>query len=471
MPAATVEHTADAPRSGLWFTLAYLGAAALAVVVYLGVRAAGGGLVGGVPAVTAARTTTHGDTLAMVLLSLTVVIVASRVLGALFARGLGQPAVIGEILAGIALGPSLLGAVWPEAGAVLVPSEVGPYVKVLAQIGVVLFMFLVGLELDLRTLRRSSRTTLAVAHGGIVVPFVSGAVLALWLFPRYGPAGVDFTSFSLFLGVSMSVTAFPVLARILTDRGVHRTPLGTLALASAAVDDVSAWTLLAFVVGVASGSVGDLVWMVPALCAYIGAMVLVVRPLMRRLSTMADERELDQHMFAAVIVLLLLSAWVTESIGIHALFGAFLLGVVTPHEGRLAERLQQRIEDIVLVLLLPAFFVFTGMRTQVGLVSSASDWAWCAVIVAVATFGKLGGVFAASRAMGLPTRSSVALGVLMNTRGLMELIVLNIGLDLGVISPTLFAMLVIMALVTTIATGPLLRLVLGRDGFADARVA
>ncbi len=279
--------------------------------------------------------------------------------------------------------------------------------------------------------------------------------------------------FSLFLGVSLSVTAFPVLARILSDRRVQSTPLGVTALTCAAVDDVSAWTLLAFVVSVASAQVGDAAWTVAAVAAYLAVMFVVVRPLLVRFAAHEDAKTgpLSQSALAVVFVGLLLSALATEASGIHALFGAFLLGAFLPHGGRLAEQIRVRLEDTVVVLFLPAFFAFTGMRTQISLVSGWTDWLVCGLIILMATLGKFGGSFVAARLTGLGWRESTALGILMNTRGLMELIVLNVGLDMGVLSPTLFAMLVIMALVTTFATTPILQLVLGDRGFADEPVA
>ncbi|HEY0134481.1 MAG TPA: cation:proton antiporter [Nannocystis sp.] len=449
---------------------AYAAMLAVAAGVYLFIRGRGEQLVA--PAVDVVREAhvAHSSTLATVLLALAVIIVMARGLGHLFQRWFGQPPVIGEIVAGLVLGPSVLGAISPEAAQMLLPAAAAPFLGILSKVGVVLFMFLVGLELDPKMLRGNGHATLAISHASIVAPFLLGATLALGLYPLYSNSSVSFTVFSLFLGVSLSVTAFPVLARILTDRRVQSTPLGVTALTCAAIDDVSAWSLLALVVSVASAQAAGVAWTVGAVVVYLLVMFVAVRPLLVRFAASEDAKTgpLAQSAMAVVFVALLLSAVATEAAGVHALFGAFLLGTFLPHEGRLAEQVRLRLEDAVVVLFLPAFFAFTGMRTQINLVDGATDWLICGLIILMATLGKFGGSFAAARLTGLGWRESAALGVLMNTRGLMELIVLNVGLDMGVLSPTLFAMLVIMALVTTFATTPVLNMVMGERGFADA---
>jgi Kef-type K+ transport system membrane component KefB len=405
-----------------------------------------------------------------VLVALIVVILAARACGALF-RYLGQPPVVGEVVAGIALGPSLLGRVSPAAAHYVLPATVAPYLSVLAQVGVVLFMFLVGLELDTERLRERARTTVAVSHASIALPFALGVGLAFWLYPRLSSPDVPFLPFTLFFGVSLSVTAFPVLARILTDRKIQKTRLGVLALACAAVDDVTAWCLLAFVVSITSSNGLSAVRTLGLSLAFVLVMVLGVRRIALRFVRRQELRqELPQGAIAVVIIGLLVSALTTEAIGIHAIFGAFLLGAILPHDSRLARELVRRLEDVVVVLFLPAFFAFTGMRTEIALLGGAGNWLICGVIIAVASFGKFGGSYAAGRLTGLAPSDAASLGVLMNTRGLMELVVLNVGLDLGVISKTLFAMLVLMAVVTTMATTPLLALFYRGDG-ADARLA
>ena len=392
--------------------------------------------------------------LAHVLLILMVVVALGRLLSKVFSR-LHQPPVIGDVLAGIALGPSLLGRLWPAASDFLLPAEVAGYLNVLAQLGVILYMFVVGLDLNGGLLRDRAHATIAISHASILAPFLLGAVLALWLYPRLSHRGVDFTSFALFLGVAMSVTAFPVLARILTDRGLSKTSLGMMAISCAATDDVTAWCLLALVVGVTQAKVSGAFWVIAGTLAFLAAMFLLVRPLVER-ALWRHDGPLTPGKTALAFVAVLASALATEWIGVHAIFGAFLLGAVIPHDSRLAKELTYKLEDFVTVLLLPAFFAFTGMRTRIGLVSGLDAWLMCGLVLLVATFGKFGGTLGAARLAGLSWRDGAALGILMNTRGLMELVVLNIGLDLGVISPTLFAMMVVMAVVTTMATTPVL---------------
>jgi Kef-type K+ transport system membrane component KefB len=322
-------------------------------------------------------------------------------------------------------------------------------------------MFIVGLELDFSVLRKRRHATVAISHASIVAPFLLGSALALLLYPRLATRDVPFTVFALFSGVAMSVTAFPVLARILTDRQMHRSRVGVIALTCAAVDDVTAWCLLAFVVSVAHTQMGGAIRTIVLSLGYLGLVLIVARPLIRRAVERLDAtRPATKTAIAAAFVGVLISSLATEWIGIHAIFGAFVVGVMIPHDSRLARDLVEKLEDIVVILFLPAFFAYTGMRTQIGLVSGATEWALCVLIIVVASVGKFGGSVAAARLSGLPWRDSAAIGILMNTRGLMELIVLNIGLDLKVISPTLFAMLVIMAIVTTFATTPILHMVL-----------
>ena len=394
------------------------------------------------------------NTLLQVLVALAAVIAAGHALGRLF-RYVGQPPVIGEVVAGILLGPSLLGA---EASAWVLPPDAASYLGVIAQIGVILYMFLVGLELNGGLLKHRAHATIATSHASILIPFILGALLALSLYPRLSTRDVPFTSFALFMGVAMSSTAFPVLARILSDRRMTRTDLGVVALSCAATDDVTAWCLLALVVGVAKAHVSESLLVIAGAAVYIGFMLLVARPALRWAAARWEGGVFSPDRFALIFVTLLLSAIATEAIGIHAIFGAFLLGAVIPHDSAVAKACHRQLHHVVTILLLPAFFAFTGMRTRIDLLSGLNEWLICGVIIIVATIGKFGGTFLAARLTGLPARDAAVLGTLMNTRGLMELIVLNIALDLGVISPTLFAMMVIMALVTTVATSPVLLL-------------
>lgn len=398
--------------------------------------------------------------LSRLFLQLSVIIAAASLAGTLATR-MGQPAVVGEMIAGILLGPSLFGLVAPHAfGFLFAPFSLEP-LRLFSQIGVCLFMFAVGMELDVSQLRRQVRTAIVVSHSSIVIPYLLGVTLALFLFQELAQPGASFTSFALFMGISMSITAFPVLVRILRDRNLFMTPLGATATACAAVDDVTAWTILAFVVAIARAtSLAGAVFSFGLVILFVGLMLTIIRPgLFRWIGTPALERpEPNKPTLAIVLVVVLASAFCTELIGIHALFGAFLAGVIMPRAGGFREKLVVRTENISSVLLLPVFFVFTGLRTQVGLLSTPYDWAICAVIIAVATLGKLGGSALAAKITGMDGRTAWQLGALMNTRGLMELIALNIGYDLGILSQRIFAMLVIMALVTTIMTGPLLGL-------------
>ncbi|MDB5307280.1 MAG: nhaS3 1 [Gemmataceae bacterium] len=467
VPLTPTRGTSSPAGPGWAAAAAYVLMIAAAVGVFLIVRHIGDGLVAPeVPAgaiSVAAPKAGQVDVVAHVLATLAAVVGLGYVLGRAFGY-LGQPPVIGEVVAGILLGPSLLGAISPEAMHQLIPGpdadpkgQVVSALKVVAQLGVVLYMFLVGLELNSAKLKHQAHAAVAISHASIVAPFVLGAGLALWLYPVVSHRGVPFTSFALFMGVALSVTAFPVLARILADRGLDKTEVGVVALGCAAADDVTAWCLLAFVVGVAQAQIGTAAGVGLGALVFIAGMFLVVRPLAARVCRQLDAGPLPAAAIPGVFVAVLLSALATEAIGIHAVFGAFLLGAVIPHDSQLAREFTRRLKDVVTVLLLPAFFALTGLRTQVGLVSGWENWLICAAIIAVATLGKFGGTLVAARLTGRDWRTGAALGAMMNTRGLMGLIVLDIGLDLGVISPTLFAMMVLMALATTMATAPALR--------------
>lgn len=401
----------------------------------------------------------HVSPVAQLAIQILAILASARLL-AIPLRALRQPRVIAEILAGIVLGPSVLGAMSPTVADHLFPKSSLPLLAGLSQLGLVFFMFLVGLEFDTRLLAGRGRHAAWISAVGIALPFMLGAGLADLLHPTLAPDGVQPTAFALFLGVSMSVTAFPVLARILGERGLLRTEIGAMGLACAAVDDVTAWCLLALVVAYVNSAGPAAGALTTALAlAYSAAMWFGVRPLLRRIGP-RHYTTLSSDVVAVAIALTLVSATVTEVIGIHALFGAFLMGAITPRRGSLAPALIEKLEDFVTIVLLPLFFAISGLRTEIGLIETAADVQATVGIIAVASLGKFGGSAFAARIAGFDLRQSAAIGVLMNTRGLMELIVLNIGLDLGVISPRLFTMMVIMALVTTWITGPLLTWIL-----------
>ncbi len=430
--------------------------AVVAVIAFFVIRAIGESTFGTNDPALVAPTKHVFHPLPHLLGGLMAVILLARLLNIVLDR-LGQPRVISEVIAGIMLGPSLLGRISPDAMTFLFPAEVLPILGMLAQLGIILYMFLVGLHLDASLLRARAHSTVVISHVSILVPFLLGAGLALWLYKQFAPAGVSFTSFALFLGLAMAITAFPVLARILTDRKIEKTEIGVIALSCAAADDVTAWCLLGIVVGITQANVIGAITTIVFALAYIVLMLGVARPLVKRRFEKSPLQP-NFNTITWVIVALLCSALLTEVIGIHAVFGAFLFGAVIPHDSDLAHSFRIKLEDAITIILMPMFFAYTGMRTEIGLLSEGKDWLICGLIVAIATLGKFGGTFLAARFTGLNWRTSGALGALMNTRGLMELVVLNIGLDLGVISPALFAMMVIMALVTTIIAAPLLKL-------------
>jgi Kef-type K+ transport system membrane component KefB len=398
----------------------------------------------------------------LLLAQIIIILVAARLTGALVRR-LGQPQVVGEMLAGIALGPSLLGAYAPSVTATLFPANSLGFLNALSQIGLLLFMFLVGLELDPKVIRERGRAAIVISHASIVTPFVLGAMLAIGLYPTLAGDRVTFTGFALFMGAAMSVTAFPVLARILRERKLTRTPIGTIAVACAAIDDVTAWCILAVVVviartagaGEATGATGLPVTLGGSV-VFAAFMLTAGRRLLRQLETRyAAAGQVTQGMLATLVLAMFASAWITEWLGVHALFGAFLVGAVSPKSEGFVRALLERFEDVMVVLLLPLFFAFTGLRTELSLIVGTGGWLVCALVIAVAVAGKVGGSAIAARATNMSWRDAGVLGVLLNTRGLMELVILNVGLDIGVISRELFAMMVLMAVVTTLMTTPL----------------
>jgi Kef-type K+ transport system membrane component KefB len=396
----------------------------------------------------------------ILLMQVVVIIVVAGLFSRLFRR-IAQPPVMGEMIAGIVLGPSVLGFFFPEAMAFLFPQTSLETLRLLSQLGVILFMFIVGMELNVRHVKEKGSAAVMISHASIIVPFILGAGLSLFLYRGLAPPGTSFSAFALFIGVAMSITAFPVLARILEDRGLTQTALGSIALTCAAVDDVTAWCILALVIAIvqASGITVSLVTLVFTLL-FAAAMILVVRPQLRRMVTQATGSHVHtRRLIAGVLAFVLISALATETIGIHALFGAFIAGVVMPPSADFRTFLRDKLDAFSAAALLPLFFVFTGLRTQITLLNDWQSWALCGVIIMVAIAGKLGGSMLMSRWTGMSWSQSFSVGVLMNTRGLVELVVLNIGYDLGILSDRIFAMMVLMALVTTFMTGPLLSLV------------
>lgn len=393
----------------------------------------------------------------LILIEILIVIGLSRLMGQL-CRALKQPLVIGEIIAGIMLGPSLFGLIAPDLAVTLFPPETIPYLDVLAQIGLVFFMFLIGLELNPKYLKGQLDMAILISHVSILVPFALGSILALLLYPLVSSQEVSFTAFSLFLGSAMSITAFPVLARIITENNLQKSKLGTLALTCAAVDDVTAWCLLAVAIAVTrtNSFVGAIPTIVEALI-YIAFMMVVVRWLLQKLEIHYQRRgKLSPLLLAWIYMGVVVSALITELIGIHLIFGAFLIGAVMPKNEGFVQEIAEKTEDFVIIFLLPIFFAYSGLKTQIGLLNRPILWLLCGAVLLVAIIGKYVGTYVAARVSGIEKRDASALGWLMNTRGLTELIVLNIGLKFGVISPLLFTMLVIMALVTTLMTSPLL---------------
>ncbi|MBS7564851.1 cation:proton antiporter [Mucilaginibacter sp. Bleaf8] len=398
--------------------------------------------------------------LSLLLLQIITILITARLLASL-CKKIGQPGVMGEIIAGILLGPSLLGTYFPEVSHTLFPATSLGNLGIMSQIGLILFMFVVGMELDLSVLKNKAHEAVVISHASIICPFALGIGLAYFIYQHTAPEHVNFLSYALFIGVSMSITAFPVLARILQERGMSRTRLGALTITCAAADDITAWCILAAVVAIVkAGSLTSAMYTILLSAAYVLTMVKVVRPLLTRMGKAQQSKlYLNQAIIAISFLTLLVSAWCTEVIGIHALFGAFMAGVIMPDSLNFRRLFREKVEDLAMTLLLPLFFVFTGLRTQIGLLNTAEHWAYCLLFITIAVTGKFAGSALAARFVGQNWKNSLTIGALMNTRGLMELVALNIGYDLGVLSPQVFTMLVIMALITTFMTGPSLTLI------------
>ena len=393
-------------------------------------------------------------------LQIAVILAVCRLMGTLF-RKFHQPRVVGEMFAGILLGPSLLGWISPQFSAYLFPPSSLGFLNALSQVGVVIFMFLVGLGINPKELKHQSHAAVLVSHVSITAPFVLASLLALYLYPRLSDDSVSFTNFALFMGAAMSITAFPVLARILVERDMMQSRLGTLAIACAAVDDVTGWCILAYIVVlIRAAHEATSIWMtLGGIVLFVAIMIYGVRFLLRGLERSFQKcGEISENRMAFLLLLALASALCTERLGIHLLFGSFLMGAIMPKEPKFVRYILDRFETITITLLLPLFFAFTGLRTNVGLFKGPAMWFYCGLIILVATGGKLGGSTIAGWLSGMPLREAAGLGTLMNTRGLMELVILNIGLDIKVISPALFSMMVLMALFTTFMTTPVLEL-------------
>ncbi len=400
------------------------------------------------------------ESLALLLLQIISIILVARIFGWFF-RKIGQQSVVGEMVAGIVLGPSLLGLYFPEFFSTLFPVESLGNLKLFSELGLIFFMFVIGMELDLKALKNKANDAVVISHASIIFPFALGIGLGYFIYNQFAPPGVEFSSFALFIGISMSITAFPVLARIVQERGIHKTKLGTIVITCAAADDITAWCILATVIAIVkAGDFGSSVYVIGLSITYVFLMLKVVRPFLARVGELKNSRQsLSKPVVAIFLITLIISAYTTEIIGIHALFGAFMAGVIMPDNVKFRSIIIDKVEDLSVIVLLPLFFVFTGLRTKIGLIDSPEMWKITGVIIVVAVAGKFLGSAIAAKFVGQSWRDSFTIGALMNTRGLMELIVLNIGKDLGVLDDRIFAMLVIMALVTTFMTGPALELI------------
>jgi len=398
--------------------------------------------------------------LALLLAQIVTIILVAKLFGWICVK-LKQPSVIGEMIAGIVMGPSLFGMSFPELSAFIFPKESLPNLQFLSQIGLILFMYIVGMELDLGVLRKKAHDAVVISHASIIIPFALGIGLSYFLYLDFAPEGIQFSSFALFMAIAMSITAFPVLARIVQERNLHKTKIGTVVITCAAADDITAWCILAAVIVIVkAGSFSGSIFVILAAIAYVFLMIKVVRPFLARIAeSQKGKGFINKALVAVFFLVLILSSYATEVIGIHALFGAFMAGAIMPENVKFRNLFIEKVEDVALVLLLPLFFVFTGLRTQIGLLNDPYLWKMGGFIILTAVVGKFVGSAMTAKFLKLSWKDSLTIGALMNTRGLTELIVLNIGYDLGVLGPELFAMLVIMALFTTFMTGPCLDII------------
>lgn len=400
------------------------------------------------------------EPLGMLLMQIIAILLVSRIVGWFFTR-IGQPTVIGEILAGILLGPSLLGYFYPETYQFLFSPGSLNNLYILSQVGLVLFMFVVGMELNMGMLRNKMGTTYVISHASIIIPYFMGMLFAYFVYEEFASSQTDFLSFALFIGISMSITAFPVLARIVQEKGLSKTHLGQISIACAAFDDVTAWSILAAVIAIAkTGNFTSSLFTIAYALLYIGFMLMIAKPFLQKIGKIYRNAEsINKNIVGFIFLFLTLSSFATHMIGIHALFGAFLAGVILPEIPEFRKIIIDKIEDVALTLLLPLFFVYTGLRTEIGLLNTPHLWNITAIVIAFAVFGKFVGGAVTAKVMGENWRDSLSLGILMNTRGLMEIVVLNIGFEMGILPKEIFAMLVLMALVTTFMTTPLLTLI------------
>lgn len=404
-------------------------------------------------------------------LQMFVILAACRLVG-LAAKRIGQPQVVGEMVAGVLLGPSLLGLLAPDVQGELFPAESLRVLFVAAQLGIGLYMFLVGVEFETELFHLRARSATAVSLSGLLVPFALGALLTPWLMTVPGLFGekVRTHEAALFLGAAIAITAFPMLARIIYERGLTGTALGTLSLAAGAIGDAAAWCVLAIVLASFGGGMEVAVKAIGGGLIYTVFMLTVGRRLLARLGAAVEkEGKLTPHLLSGCLMLLMLGAWVTDAAGIHAVFGGFLLGVAMPR-GLLTRELQRQLEPFTVVFLLPMFFTYSGLNTRLDMVDSVEMFGIALVVLAASCLGKFGACWAAARLAGEDNRMALAVGVLMNARGMMELILLNIGLQKGIIQPPLFAVLVLMAVVTTLMATPVFELVYGRHARAQGKL-
>ncbi len=400
------------------------------------------------------------EPIAILLLQIILILLVSRFFGYLFSK-INQPTVIGEILAGIILGPSLLGKFFPEVFNFLFTENTMGNLYILSQIGLILFMFVIGMELNIDNIKHRTSQIIVISHSSIIIPFALGMLLAYFVYLDFAANITRFLPFALFIGISMSITAFPVLARIIQEKGLTKKHLGSISIASAAIDDVTAWCILAVVIAISStGSIISSLFTILMAITYIAIMLMIIRPFLQKVGqTHQNIETLNKRIVGFIFLILISSAFITQTIGIHALFGAFLAGVIMPTNINFRKLMIEKIEDVSVSLFLPLFFVFTGLRTEIGLLNTPYLWTVCLIFILVAIIGKFGGGALTAKLMGESWRDSLSLGILMNTRGLMELIVLNIGYEMNILPPTIFVMLVIMALVTTFMTTPILNLI------------